>query len=164
MVHQKQPKIKHFGLFFTHFRSIYARLSVCSNKNRKILLEQNAILFLLAKTLENAENGSVLIKVLIKLKTFVQERRLFLLLLTIVLPSLQLFIYEKRTPIGVLYLHFDRGFFHFFERLFVLISKIFFKRIKTEFFHFVDCLHKYFYVFSVLRGWLFFCGLVIRLR
>ena len=47
------------------------------------------------KTSENAENGSVLIKVLIKLKTFVQERRLFLLLLTIVLPSLQLFIYSE---------------------------------------------------------------------
>ena len=74
MVHQKQPKTLGFGLFFTHFRSFCACLSVCSNKNRKILLEQNAILSLLAKTLENAENGSVLIKVLIKLKTFVQER------------------------------------------------------------------------------------------
>ena len=50
---------------------------------------------LLQKMLENAENGSVLIKVLIKLKTFVQERRLFLLFLTIVLPSLQLFIYSE---------------------------------------------------------------------
>ena len=95
MVHQKQPKTLGFGLFFTHFRSFCACLSVCSNKNRKILLEQNAILSLLAKTLENAENGSVLIKVLIKLKTFVQERRLFLLLLTIVLLSLQLFIYSE---------------------------------------------------------------------
>ena len=55
------------------------------------------------KTPENAENGSVLIKVLIKSKIFVQERRLFLLLLTIVLPSIQLFIYEKRTPIGALF-------------------------------------------------------------
>ena len=93
MVRQKQPKTKRFGLFFTHFGSFCARLSVCSNKNRKILLEQNAILSLLAKTLENAENGSVLIKVLIKLKTFVQERRLFLLLLTIVLYSLLLIIF-----------------------------------------------------------------------
>lgn len=95
MVRQKQPKTKRFGLFFTHFRSFYAYLSVCSNKNRKILLEQNALLSLLAKALKNVKNGSVLIKVLIKLKTFVQERRLFLLLLTIVLPSLQLFIYSE---------------------------------------------------------------------
>ena len=95
MVRQKQPKTKRFGLFFTHFRSFCAYFIVCSNKNRNILLEQNAILSLLAKTLENAENGSVLIKVLIKLKTFVQERRLFLLFMTIVLPSLQLFIYSE---------------------------------------------------------------------
>lgn len=93
MARQKQPKIKRFGLFFTHFWSFCAYLSVCSNKNRKNLLEQNAILYLLAKMLENAENGSVLIKVLIKLKICVQERRLFLLLLTIVLPSLLLIIF-----------------------------------------------------------------------
>ena len=93
MVHQKQPKTKRFGLFFTHFRSFCAYLSVCSNKNRKILLEQNALLSLLEKTFKNVKNGSVLIKVLIKLKTFVQERRLFLLFLTIVLPSLLLIIF-----------------------------------------------------------------------
>lgn len=93
MVHQKQPKTLGFGLFFTHFRSFCAYLSVCSNKNRKILLEQNGVFMLLPKMLENAENGSVLIKVLIKLKTFVQERRLFLLFLTIVLPSLLLIIF-----------------------------------------------------------------------
>ena len=92
MVRQKQPKTLGFGLFFTHFKSFCAYFIVCSNKNRKILLEQNGVFMLLPKTLENAENGSVLIKVLIKLKTFVQERRLFLLLLTIVLPSLMLFI------------------------------------------------------------------------
>ena len=92
MVRQKQPKTLGFGLFFTHFKSFCAYFIVCSNKNRKILLEQNGVFILLPKTLENAENGSVLIKVLIKLKTFVQERRLFLLLLTIVLPSLMLFI------------------------------------------------------------------------
>ena len=95
MVRQKQPKTLGFGLFFTHFRSFCAYLIVCSNKNRKILLEQNGVFMLLPKMLENAENGSVLIKVLIKLKTFVQERRLFLLLLTIVLLSLQLFIYSE---------------------------------------------------------------------
>ena len=93
MARQKQPKTKRLGLFFTHFRSFCAYFIVCSNKNRKILLEQNTLLSLLAKTLENAENGAVLIKVLIKLKTFVQERRLFLLLLTIVLPSLLLIIF-----------------------------------------------------------------------
>ena len=91
MVHQKQPKTLGFGLFFTHFRSFCAYFIVY----RKILLEQNGVFMLLPKMLENAENGSVLIKVLIKLKTFVQERRLFLLLLTIVLPSLQLFIYSE---------------------------------------------------------------------
>lgn len=95
MVRQKQPKTLGFGLFFTHFRSFCTYFIVCSNKNRKILLEQNGVFMLLPKMLENAENGSVLIKVLIKLKTFVQERRLFLLLLTIVLPSLQLFIYSE---------------------------------------------------------------------
>ena len=93
MVHQKQPKTKRFGLFFTHFGSFCAYFIVCPNKNRKILLEQNGVFMLLPKMLENAENGSVLIKVLIKLKTFVQERRLFLLLLTIVLPSLLLIIF-----------------------------------------------------------------------
>ena len=85
-----------------------------------------------------------------------QERRLFLLLLAIVLYSLQLFIYEKRTPVGVLFLHFDGILFHSFKRLLVFIRKIFLKRVKSEFFHFVDCLHKYFYIFSVLCGRLFF--------
>lgn len=93
MVRQKQPKTKRFGLFFTHFRSFCSYFIVCSNKILRFLLEQNALLSLLAKTLENVKNDSVLIKVLIKLKTFVQERRLFLLLLTIVLPSLLLIIF-----------------------------------------------------------------------
>ena len=49
MVRQKQPKTLGFGLFFTHFKSFCAYFIVCSNKNRKILLEQNGVFMLLPK-------------------------------------------------------------------------------------------------------------------